>query len=63
MNNEPVTKYSEGGIVNPLPPDKVHKVQGIVTPKVPRQVAVERKEQLSTLPEELKDESLYFAES
>ena len=51
---EPVTKYSEGGIVDPVPPNKVKKVPGIVTPKLPSVIQVEQKNRFQELPEELK---------
>ena len=51
---EPVTKYSEGGIVDPVPPNKVKKVPGIVTPKLPSVIQVEQKNRYQELPEELK---------
>ena len=51
---EPVTRYSEGGVVDPVPPNKVRKVPGIVTPKLPSVIEVERKNRFQELPEELK---------
>lgn len=41
----------EGSIVTPLPPDRIHKVKGIVTPKPPRQIDIEQAARLSELPE------------
>lgn len=55
----------EGKIVTPLPPNKIHSTEGIVTPKAPLQVEKEQRNRLSDLPENLKDtdEVLYKPES
>jgi hypothetical protein len=45
----------EGKIITPLPPSKVHKTPGVVTPKSPlefdRQYAKQLKEELPTDPQ------------
>lgn len=43
----------EGKIVTPLPPNKVHNSQGIVTPKLPIEVERGLAERLKEAPEEL----------
>jgi len=43
----------EGRIITLLPPDRIHTVEGVVTPKVPFQVAREQAQRLKETPNEL----------
>jgi hypothetical protein len=49
-------EQKHGEIITPLPPDQVHSVEGIVTPKAPVQFSREQAAKHNKLPKELTDD-------
>jgi hypothetical protein len=53
-----------GQVVTPLPPNKIHSAQGIVTPKPPLQVRREQRDRVTDLPDDYKDDdNIWFDRS